>query len=133
MAEVRGINVSSGMGTGEAQVINTPQTDRALWRQLELKRQNQKVEKDKFYENLAKIDTKGIKNQDVPKFEKLRNEIIEKYENLNTAKTREERVKYKTELEQAKSRLELQATRSRQAAECSEHHPIQLVCYCAST
>lgn len=117
MAEVRGINVSSGLGTGEAQVIRTPQTERALWRQLELKKQNQKVEKDKFYENLAKIDTKGIKVQDMPKFDKLRQDVIDKNAAIGNARTSAEKRQYKRELEEAMSRIQLEAVRSRQAAE----------------
>lgn len=117
MSGPRGINISSGVGSGEAQIISTPNTDRALYRQLQLKKQNEKVEKDKFYEALSKVDTKGAKVQDLPKLEEMRNELINKYVELNSARDRASKIKLKGELEQAKSKIELAVVRSRSAAE----------------
>lgn len=111
----QGANISQGIGSGLAQVISTNKLDSAVWKAAEARKNNQKVEKEKLFEDLAKVNVDGIKIADTDKINELQNQVLEKYSTLNSSKDRATKQRSKIEMEQAKNQLLIAIQRSKQA------------------
>lgn len=111
----QGANISSGEGSGLAQVISTRGVDGAVWKAAEARKSSQKVEKEKLFEDLSKINVDGIKLQDTDKINELQNKVLEKYASLNSSTDRVSKQRSKIEMEQAKNQLLIAIQRSKQA------------------
>lgn len=105
--------VPGGIGTGEAQVIGTPMTDRAILVQQQLSAKKNQEQKLKEAEDIAKINVEGVHQPDTKQIMEAYNGVIDSYDKYSRARDRGERASAKIEYEKAKADLQFNIANSK--------------------
>jgi len=112
-----GLNISSGMGTGLAQVFNNTGLVGAYVRQQQAEQKRQLQEQKDLEDSIAKINPTGIKDSDIDYINNGYKSVIDSYGAIKNAGSNAERLKAKADFERKKMQLLLDIGRSKGSKE----------------
>lgn len=108
--------VPNGIGTGEAQIINLPSYQRAVFQKEQQRIKSSQEQKLKDAEDLAKMDVNGIHIPDEKIIFDSYKGVTDAYLGYASARTREDRLAHKRLLEDAKADFNFKVATSKERA-----------------